>query len=253
MQKSFALAMLTVAAVATPSLKETIDMAVSTGADVGAAMNTFMEDFAGVNDEKLTSAPIHVSRTQFTSDNYFNYPDIIVAGYGTKSNVSAQLNLLYSEPVASFSAFELKPSVNAFATMWNSVLIGGIYELYWFFNVTFLEIVPINLYGSFPNYLASFDSKPITDNAGANTCFKLQTTMKFINVQFQMDTNAIKIYSSLTQWFAEDMESDLVHYGFDEQYAATGGWVDFGSLWSGSWTHVNACATVAAAATTPVV
>ena len=63
-----------------------------------------------------------------------------------------------------------------------------------------------------------------------------------MNAQIRFSANAWKVYASVTEWFAaEDMSYDWVHSGFDDDYEATGGWLDLGALWKGTWVHAKWC------------
>ena len=62
-----------------------------------------------------------------------------------------------------------------------------------------------------------------------------------MSMRWKLGANAWKIYASVTEWFADDMEGPYVHWGFDEDYEATAGWINLGAFWSGTWTYYKTC------------
>lgn len=55
--------------------------------------------------------------------------------------------------------------------------------------------------------------------------------------------NSFRYFVSVTDWLANDMDnSHWLNNGFDDDYEQIGGWMNLGSLWSGSWEWYKICA-----------
>jgi hypothetical protein len=124
--------------------------------------------------------------------------------------------------------------------MWTMWVIGGIIEDLIYLDVNFLDVSPIKINGSFPNYLTG-DTTTINATGAKNTCLKLDANVKLMGIRWKLGANAWKIYASVTEWFANDHNGPFVHWGFDEDYEATVGWLDLGAFWNYTWTYYTIC------------
>jgi len=113
--------------------------------------------------QTYTSSPIHVSKAEYATDFFFNYPDIFTLAYGSKSNASAVFDTLYNEPATAVSQITLHPRIKAFSTMWTMMVIGGIFDELMYLDVSYLDIAPLKVAFSFPNYLTG-DTATITSS-----------------------------------------------------------------------------------------
>ena len=104
---TFAFAYLAVAASA--SLKSSILESAEQGKMTEELAGHLAEFTQEIKHETLSSSPIRVTKAEYSSDYYFNYPDIFTLSYGSKSNVSAIYNTVYSEPSTAVSMITLVP------------------------------------------------------------------------------------------------------------------------------------------------
>lgn len=124
--------------------------------------------------------------------------------------------------------------------MWTMWVIGGIIEDLIYLDVNFLDVTPIKVNGSFPNYLTG-NTTTINTTGAKNTCLKLDANVKIMGIRWKLSANAWKIYLSVTEWFANDQNGPFVRWGFDGDYEATAGWLDLGAFLNFTWTYYSIC------------
>lgn len=180
---------------------------------------------------------VRVAKSQYDTNFEYNYPGIITMATGSKYNVGANFQVQYNEPNTGYSGLSLQPYVGANEDMWSGVILLDTVQWYFYTRLTLFKIVPIMIDVTFPNYLVS----PPGHISG--TCLKIHSKVTFMSAMLRMTANSFRYFLSVTDWLANDMDdSHWFNSGFDDNYEQTGGWMNLGHLWSGSWEHYKICA-----------
>jgi len=125
-------------------------------------------------------------------------------------------------------------SVAATQDCWTGTQWWGDEMYFAYAKIILMQAVPLAFEFTWPNVISG------ATGWGGDTCVSLYSSVTMMGVRMKFATTLWKMWWSLTNWLANDMD-DFTFWGEEFGDDMEHGWWNAGALWQGRWTWVNYC------------